>query len=64
MRIPSLMWSYVVLSANFFQGSHHIQDLVVEPIFIFYHENVCRVYSLELPHRGNSNEYTQYTIIL
>ena len=22
---------------------------------------VCYVYSLELPHRGDSNEYTQYT---
>ena len=26
--------------------------------FLFYDENVCCVYSLELPHRGNSNEYT------
>ena len=23
---------------------------------------VCCVFSLELPHRGDSNEYTQYTI--
>ena len=30
---------------------------------LFYHENVCCVYSLELPHRGNSNDYTQHTII-
>ena len=33
-------------------------------IFLFYYEIVCCVYSLELPHRGNSNEYTQHTIIL
>ena len=33
-------------------------------IFLFYHNIVCCVYSLELPHRGNSNEYTQYTIIV
>ena len=25
--------------------------------------NVCCVFSLELPHRGDSNEYTQYTIL-
>ena len=23
---------------------------------------VCSVFSLELPHRGDSNEYTQFTI--
>ena len=33
-----------------------------EFLFLFYHEIVCCVYSLELPHRGNSNEYTQHTI--
>ena len=49
-------------------------------IFLFYHKNVCCVYSLEShhrgdlmstcvyslesPHRGDSNEYTQRTIIL
>ena len=32
--------------------------------FLFYHVIVCCVYSLELPHRGNSNEYTQHTIIV
>ena len=29
-------------------------------IFLFYHENVCCVYSLESPERGDSNEYTQH----
>ena len=33
-------------------------------IFLFYHEFVCCVYSLESPHRCYSNEYTQHTIIL
>ena len=32
--------------------------------FLFYHGIVCCVYSLELPHQGNSNEYTQHTIIV
>ena len=37
---------------------------IVREIFLLYHEIVCCVYSLELPQRGNSNEYTQHTIIL
>ena len=32
---------------------------ILGKIFLFYHENVCCVYSLESPHRGDSNEYTQ-----
>ena len=31
---------------------------------LFYHGIVCCVYSLESPHRGDSNEYTQHTIIV
>ena len=33
-------------------------------IFLFYHENVSCMGSLESSHRGDSNEYTQHTIIL
>ena len=29
---------------------------------IFYNMMVCCVFSLESPHRGDSNEYTQYTV--
>ena len=29
-------------------------------IFLYYHENICRVYSLELPRRGYSNGDTKY----
>ena len=32
--------------------------------FFFCHEIVCCVYSLELPHQGDSNEYTRHTITL
>ena len=32
--------------------------------FLFYHGIVCCVYSLESPHRGDSNEYTQHTIVV
>ena len=37
---------------------------ILREIFLFYHENVCWVYSLESPHRGDSNEDTQHNIIL
>ena len=30
--------------------------------FLIYREIVCCVYSIESPHRGDSNEYTQNTI--
>ena len=30
---------------------------------IFFNMKVCCVISLELPHRGDSNEYAQHTII-
>ena len=29
---------------------------------IFFNMKVCCVFPLESPHRGDSNEYTQYTI--
>ena len=30
---------------------------------MFFNMKVCCVFSLESPHRGDSNEYTQHTII-
>ena len=35
------------------RGSHII-------FFLIFHENICYVYSLEVPHRGTSNEYPQH----
>ena len=35
----------------------HERDIVS----IFFKMKVCCVFSLESPHRGGSNEYTQYT---
>ena len=32
-------------------------------ILIFFNTKVCCVFLLESPHRGDSNEYTQYTIL-
>ena len=40
------------------QAKMHNRDI----FSIGFNMKVCRVFSLESPHRGNSNEYTQYTI--
>ena len=37
---------------------------IFRDFFLFYHEIVCCVSSLESPHRGDSNENTQHTIIV
>ena len=38
------------------------QELNRDIFFIFFNMKVCCVFSLESPRRGDSNEYTQYTI--
>ena len=40
------------------------ENKYLKEIFLFYYESVCCVYSLESPHRGDSNEYTQHTVIV
>ena len=35
---------------------------IIRISLIFYNMKVCCVFSLESPHWGDSNEYTQYTI--
>ena len=35
---------------------------IIRISLIFYNMKVCCVFSLESPHRGDSNEYTQYTV--
>ena len=64
--------SFTMAISNWFLSSLDILPIAQEKnilgyfraIFLFYHENVCCVYSLEWPRRGDSNEYTQHTIIL
>ena len=36
-------------------------DIIGIPFSIFLNIKVCCVFLLESPHRGDSNEYTQYT---
>ena len=44
----------------------HYMDLIWFPFLllfsVFFNIKVCCVFSLESPHRGDSNEYTQYSI--
>ena len=49
-----------VVRAN--EGSARSGGLTGISFFIFFYMKVCCVFSLESPHRGDSNEYTQYTI--
>ena len=41
-----------------------IAQQIFRDIFLLYDEIMCCVYSLESPHRGDFNEYTQHTIIV
>ena len=54
--------------SNSFLSPYEILPIVQEnkylgKPFLFCHEIERCVYSLESPHRGDSNEYTQHTII-
>ena len=64
-RMARLPW----MSRTLFFSPYKILPIAQENnyliiIFLFYREIVCCVYSLESPHRGDSNEYTQHTIIV
>ena len=61
--------SFTVDDSSFFFSPYKILPIAQENkhlgiIFLFYHGIVCCVYSLESPHQGDSNEYTQHTIIV
>ena len=61
--------SFTVDDSNSFFSPYKILPIVQENkylgiFFLFYHGILCYVYSLELPHQSNSNEYTQHTIIV
>ena len=59
--------SFPMSISNSFLSPYEILQIAQEinkRIFFYYHKIVCCVYSLESPHRGDSNEYTQRTIIV
>ena len=43
----------------------HIRKVFQDNLGIIFvlHKNICCGYSLELPHRGDSNEYPQYMFL-
>ena len=46
-----------------FNYSNRSGGIIASDIFlIFFNMKVCCMFSLESPHRGDSNEYTRYTI--
>ena len=56
--------SFTVDDSNLQNSSNSSRKQIFRDFFLFYHGIVCFMYSLESPHRGDSNEYTQYTIIV
>ena len=44
--------------------SNSSRKQIFNDFFLYYHGIVCCGYSLKSPYRGNSNEYTQHTIIV
>ena len=61
--------SFTVDDSNSFcqslqNSSNSSRKQIFRDFFLFYHGIVCCVYTLESPHRGDSNEYTQHTIIV
>ena len=59
--------SFTMANSNSFLSPYEILPIaqkkkqIFKDFFLFYREIVCCVYSLESPHRGDSNEYTQHT---
>ena len=46
------------------QENKHLGIFLFFILFLFYHENVYCVYSLESPHLGNSNVYTEQSLFV
>ena len=65
---PNTDGSFTMANLNSFLSSYEVLAIAQENkyllIFLFFHEIVYCVYSLESPHRGDSNEYIQHTIIV
>ena len=55
--------SFIMTDSNLRNSSDSSRKQIFRDFFSFYHEIVCCVYSLESPHRGDSNENTQHTIL-
>ena len=64
-----LVGSFTMANSKSFLSPYEILPITQETKYLgkssyFYHEIVYSVCSLESPHRGDSNEYTQHTFIV
>ena len=57
------MFETGVVRANECYSSRQVRGHNRDIFSIFLNVKVCFVFSLESPHRGDSNEFTQHTII-
>ena len=66
--MPRLPWLIRTRFASLGNSSESSIKQIVGDILgkfsYFYHDNVCCVYLLALPHRDHSNEYTEHSNIL
>ena len=60
-RLPWLIRTRFGVPTKF---SNRLSKQIFRKSLEFYHEIVCCMYSLESPHRGDSNEYIQHTNIV
>ena len=61
-NVRAVVRSYFYLfSCSFLYAyySSQYEGISGEVVFLFLHKNICCGYSLEVPHRGTSNEYPQ-----
>ena len=51
-------------NSSSFLSPYEVLPIAQENKYFSYHEIVCCVHALESPDQGDSNEYTQHTIIV
>ena len=56
------MFETGVVRANVCYSLRKVRRRKRDIFSIFFNMEICNLFSLESPHRGDSNEYTQYTI--
>ena len=60
-RLP---WLIRIVFESLRNSSDSSRKQTIKEISLFYNDVVCCLYSLENPHRGDSNEYIPHTIII
>ena len=63
-QMAGLPWMIRTFFQSLQNSSNSSRKQIVNDFFLFNHEIVCCVYSLELSHQGDSDEYTQHTTIV